>query len=115
VARALALLDGSALALRRRLTELLDSLPAVDQRGLHALGDMLSGSQPQTLATFVQTVNTHLSAKLKENPQDLTRMARIAAAWEKINSTASDVAEFNLDRKPLVFSVFGLLAEAARG
>jgi DNA polymerase-3 subunit delta' len=110
VARALSLLDGSALALRRRLTELLDSLPALDQRGLHALGDMLGGSEPQTLATFVQTVNAHLSTKLKEEPQDLARMGRIATAWEKINSTASDVAEFNLDRKPLVFSVFGLLS-----
>jgi DNA polymerase III subunit delta' len=115
VARTLALLEGGALALRRRVTELLDRLPAVDQRGLHALGDMLSGSEPQTLATFVQTVNAHLSAKLTDGPQDLARMGRIAAAWEKINSTASDVAEFNLDRKPLVFSVFGLLAEAARG
>jgi DNA polymerase-3 subunit delta' len=115
VARALSLLDGSALALRRRVTELLDSLPALDQRGLHALGDMLSGSEPQTLATFVQTVNAHLTAKLKDGPQDLASMGRIAAAWENINGAASEVAEYNLDRKPLVFSVFGLLAEAARG
>jgi DNA polymerase-3 subunit delta' len=115
VARALSLLDGSALALRRRVTELLHGLPALDQRGLHALGDMLSGTEPQTLSTFVQTVNAHLSAKLQDSPQDLARMGPIAATWEKINSAASDVAEFNLDRKPLVFSVFGLLAEAARG
>jgi DNA polymerase-3 subunit delta' len=115
VARALSLLDGSALALRRRVTELLERLPAVDQRALHALGDALGGTEPQTLATFVQTINTYLSAKLVDGPQELARMARLAAAWEKINAAAADVAEFNLDRKPLVFSVFGLLAEAARG
>lgn len=115
VARALSLLDGSALALRRRVTDLLDRLPAVDQRSLHMLGDMLSGSEPQTLSTFVQTVNGYLSEKLDERPTDLARMHRAAAAWEKINSAAADAEEFNLERKPLVFSVFALLAEAARG
>ena len=42
-------------------------------------------------------------------------MARIAAAWDKINGAARDVHEYNLERKPLVFNVFGWLAEAARG
>jgi len=115
VARALSLLEGSALALRRRISEMLGALPAVDQRALHALGDMLGGTEPQTLSTFVQTVNSYLSSKLNDGPKDLTRMARLAAAWEKINTAASDVEEFNLERKPLVFSVFGLLADAARG
>ena len=115
VARALSLLDGSALVLRRRVNELLERLPAVDQRALHALGDALGGTEPQTLATFVQTINGYLSAKLTDGPQDLARMGRLATAWEKINAAAAEVAEFNLDRKPLVFSVFGLLAEAARG
>ena len=34
--------------------------------------------------------------------------------WEKINRAARDTAEYNLERKPLVFSVFGMLAEATR-
>ena len=42
-------------------------------------------------------------------------MARVAVAWEKINTAVSDAQEYNLDRKPLVFAVFGWLAEAARG
>jgi DNA polymerase-3 subunit delta' len=115
VGRALSLLDGSALALRRRVTDLLDRLPALDQRALHGLGDMLTGSEPQTLSTFVQTVNGYLSQKLEDEPSDLVRMHRLANAWEKINGAAADAEEFNLERKPLVFSVFGLLAEAARG
>ena len=40
---------------------------------------------------------------------------RVAEAWDKINGGGRDVAEYNLDRKPFVFSVFGWLAEAARG
>src|SRR6266849_5282302 len=42
VGRALALLDGDALALRDRIKALLERLPAVDPRALHALGDRLS-------------------------------------------------------------------------
>jgi DNA polymerase III subunit delta' len=39
----------------------------------------------------------------------------LAGAWERINQAAQDAAEYNLERKPLVFSVFGLLAEATGG
>jgi DNA polymerase-3 subunit delta' len=38
----------------------------------------------------------------------------VAAAWEKINTAGSDAQEYNLERKPLVFAIFGWLAEAAR-
>ena len=43
---------------------------------------------------------------------NLPRLARLAEVWEKINRAARDTAEYNLERKPLVFSVFGMLAEA---
>ena len=46
---------------------------------------------------------------------DIGRLARLAEAWERINQAARDAATYNLERKPLVFSVFGLLAEATRG
>ena len=42
-------------------------------------------------------------------------LARVAEVWDKLNRAAGDVEEFNLERKPLIFSAFGLLAEAARG
>jgi DNA polymerase-3 subunit delta' len=42
-------------------------------------------------------------------------MARVAEVWEKINQSARDVEEYNLERKPYVFNVFGWLAEASRG
>ncbi len=43
------------------------------------------------------------------------RPARLAEACESINRAARDAETYNLERKPLVFSVFGLLAEATRG
>lgn len=113
VGRALLMLDGPVLALRQRVTQLLDRLPDVDPMALHGLGDAMGGVDPQPLATFVDTVNAWLSARLAV-PQDSGRMARTAEVWEKINRAAGEVAEFNLERKPLVFSVFATLAETAR-
>ena len=115
VSRALALLDGDALAMRTRILALLDRLPAVDGRALHALGDQLYGVDAAPLAAFLDTVNAWLSARLAQGPQDPARLVRVAEAWEKINSAARDAEEYNLERKPLVFSVFGTLADAVRG
>jgi DNA polymerase-3 subunit delta' len=41
-------------------------------------------------------------------------MARVAEVWTVVNRAAREAEAYNLDRKPLVFSVFGQLAEAAR-
>jgi DNA polymerase-3 subunit delta' len=113
VRRALALLDGDALDLRNRIVALLERLPAVDPRALHALGDRLYGVDPAPLAAFVDTVNAWLSARLAAGAPDSARLNRLAEVWDKVNGAARDVAEYNLERKPLVFNVFGWLAEAA--
>ena len=113
VARAISLLDGSALALRQRVLDLFAQLPDPDPRALHALGDALGGSEPKTLAAFMDLVNGWLSARLT-SARPARQMARTAEVWEKVNRAARDVETYNLERKPLVFAVFGLLAEAAR-
>jgi DNA polymerase-3 subunit delta' len=114
VGRALALTGGSTLALRERVSGLLERLPQVDQRELHALGDSLAGTDQVPLATFMETVREWLSARLATPPQEPRRLAQVAEAWEKVNRAAKDVELYNLERKPLVFAVFGLLAETAR-
>lgn len=113
VARALGLLDGPALALRQRVLELFVQLPKPDPRALHALGDALGGSEPQTLLAFMDLVNGWLSARLDASTRDLARMNRVAQVWDKINRAAREVEIYNLERKPLVFAVFGALAEVA--
>ena len=115
VGRALALLKGKALELRNHTITLLEGLPVVDARALHALGDRLYGVDPAPLATFVDTVNAWLSARLSADEQPPARLARLAEAWEKVNAAARDAETFNLERKPLVFNVFGWLADASRG
>jgi DNA polymerase-3 subunit delta' len=118
VARALAFLDEDALALRQRALAELDRLPALDANALHALGDTLAGTDPQPLAAFVDTVNAWLSQRLDREQDEkgrLGRLAQLAEASERINQAARDTETYNLERKPLVFGVFGLLAEATRG
>src|SRR6266478_6609222 len=116
VARALTLLGGDALKLHQRTAALLATLPRVNPRELHALGDALGPSDRVALAAFVDSVDRWVSERLHGDDANananLPRLARLAEVWEKINRAARDTAEYNLERKPLVFSVFGLLAEA---
>ena len=115
VERALMFLSGSALDLRQRISALLQRLPDVDPRSLHELGDSMAGTEPATLAAFMDTVNTWLSARLNNAASGLPRMAAVAEAYESVNRSAREVEIYNLDRRPFVFAVFGALAVAARG
>lgn len=115
VGRALMLLGGSALGLQERTTQLLRSLPNVDPKALHALGDALAGNDRTTLAAFVDTVERWLIERLGNGSNaNLASLARVSEVWEKVLRDARDTQEYNLERKPLVFSVFGMLAEAMR-
>jgi DNA polymerase-3 subunit delta' len=115
VARALSFLDDGALALRQRALDLLQQLPALDAMQMHALGEALAGTDPQPLSAFIDTVNRWLSQRLDYGKVEIGRLARLADASERINAAARDAETYNLERKPLVFNVFGLLAEATRG
>ena len=114
VARALTLLGGQSLGLQQRTLDLLNRLPQLDQRALHALGDALPLNDRAGLRAFVDTIGRWLTGHLHgpDVGANLPRLARLAEVWEKINNAARDTESFNLERKPLVFSVFGMLAEA---
>lgn len=113
--RALSLLDGPTLVLRQRVLDMLARLPEVDHGALHALGEALGGTDAKPLAAFVDAVNDWLSQRLSTTSESARKASEVALAFEKINSAARDVRDYNLERKPLVFAAFGLLAEAARG
>jgi DNA polymerase-3 subunit delta' len=121
VARALALLDEDALALRQQALDLLEALPKLDAGALHALGDRVAGTDPQPLAALVDTINVWLAQRLDREGSaqggqvGIRRLARLAEAWEGVNAAARDAETYNLERKPFVFGVFGLLAAATRG
>ena len=113
VASAIALCGGPLLTVRERVHDLLGRGPPVDPRALHALADVLDRAEFDALNTFVETVREWLSAELHRKPQNLKRLAPLAEAWNRLDQAARDVETFNLDRRPLVFAVFGWLAEAA--
>jgi DNA polymerase-3 subunit delta' len=115
VARALSLMDEGALALREQALAMLERLPALDAKALHALGEALAGTDAEPLTAFVDTVNVWLSRRLHGGANDIGRLDRLAAAWQQVNAAARDAEIYNLERKPLIFNVFGLLAEATRG
>jgi len=118
VSRALTLLGGDALKLQQRTAALLATLPRIDPRELHALGDSLGISDRVALAAFIDGVERWVSERLRADEANananLPRLARLAEVWEKIARAARETAEYNLERKPLVFLVFGMLAEATR-
>jgi DNA polymerase III subunit delta' len=114
VARATVLLGGAALAVRDRMIELLGGLPQIDLQALHTLGDTLGRSDDTVFNTFVETIQDWLSEQLRVRDAQAGRLAPVAEVWEKLDRAVRDVEVFNLDRKPMVFAVFGLLAEAAR-
>jgi DNA polymerase-3 subunit delta' len=118
VARALTLLGGDALKLQQRTAALLSTLPRVDPRELHALGDSLGTSDRVSLAAFIDGIDRWIAERLHADEaaanQNLPRLARLAEVWEKIVRAARDTETYNLERKPLVFSVFGWLADATR-
>ncbi len=93
-------------------------MPQVDPRELHALGDALGGSDRVALAAFIDSVDRWIGERLRADDANananLARLARLAEVWEKINRAARETETYNLERKPLVFSVFGMLAEATR-
>jgi len=115
VARALALLDAEAMALRQTVAALLDSLPKPDPRALHSLGEALGKADQGGYQTFVDMVNAWLSERLRNGEQQPAHLVRYAEAWDSFNAAARDADTYNLDKKPLVFSTFGLLADTARG
>ena len=115
VARALELLGGAALQVRERVNTMLAALPTVDPRELHALGDALGRSDETAFSAFVDTVRDWLSARIAVPGAEPARLAGIAEVWERLNASARDIRDYNLERKPLVFNVFGWLAAATRG
>jgi DNA polymerase-3 subunit delta' len=115
VARALTLMDADAMALRRAVAALLDSLPRLEPRAMHALGEALTRADQRNFAAFVDMINAWLSERLRAGRPDPGRLVRVAEAWDTFNRAARDADTYNLDKKPLVFSTFGLLADTARG
>lgn len=115
VREALALLSGDGLAIRRATTELLGTLPNVDPKALHSLGERLQGDRGGAFDNFVSTVENWISDHATGRRQTVSvRLARLPEVWEKVRRAAIDADVYNLDRKTFVFRIFATLDEAVR-
>ena len=68
--------------MRQRVLDLIAQLPDPDPRALHALGDALGGSEPQTLAAFIDWSTPGLSRQLEGGAPQAKRMNALAQAWD---------------------------------
>lgn len=130
VARLLGLFGAGGLALQKQIDRLLELLPRVDWRAMHALSDELQpvAAQPRfdlffellmdTVARLVRT-----SATGEGSPDEVAlatrlvgeaRLASFAALWERVAREKADTLALNLDRKSLVIETVAALAAAAQ-
>jgi DNA polymerase-3 subunit delta' len=114
VKRALSYVDPETLALVEAVRARLDALPSVDLSALLALGEDVAGRAGEAdFSVMIETVqgwlSEHLHAHAGAGP---ARLAPLAEVWERLARAAAEVETYNLDRRPLVMSLFHDLSEA---
>ncbi|ACA20545.1 DNA-directed DNA polymerase [Methylobacterium sp. 4-46] len=111
VARALGLLDPATLAL---VDEVEALLRAPDWRRVLALAERLSGREAEALyEVALDTAQRHLAAEIgRRLAEPPARLAALAEASERIARVAREAATYNLDRRPVILSLFEEVAAA---
>ncbi|MFE1602292.1 DNA polymerase III subunit delta' [Methylobacterium sp. ID0610] len=111
VSRALGLLDPATLALVDEVEALL-TVP--DWRRVLALAERLNSRDADALyETTLDTVQRHLAAEIgRRLAEPPARLAALADASERIARAAREAAIYNLDRRPVILSLFEEVAAA---
>lgn len=115
---ALRLLGGRGLELDARLRPMLEALPRVDWREVHALADQVAQGNSDDYDMMLGSIFDWLDAGVRRRaisgggigPREL---AGFAHAWEKVAEAARETEALNLDRRPFILSAFSVLAAAA--
>ncbi|WP_430913507.1 DNA polymerase III subunit delta' [Methylobacterium sp. sgz302541] len=116
VARAVALLDPPTAALVAEVEALLAGIERPDWRRILKLAERLAGRDSEALLEAgLDTVFRFVSAELdRRRHEPPARLAALVEVCEKFARAAREAATYNLDRRPLVLSLFGDLAGAVR-
>lgn len=101
---------------------MLDRLPAIEWRAVHRLADQVAGRDGEVaFEAAMATVFDWLQTQVRAGAQDrlrggeqgnVRRLAPYAQVWEKVASSARETEALNLDRRPLILSIFSDLAAA---
>ncbi len=120
---ALRLLNGQGVAFDRHIRDMLEALPKLDWLAVHALADQIAGRDGLAdYDTLMITILDWLAGTLRARAEagdsgesiSLNRLAPLAEVWEKVVEAARETEVLNLDKRPLVLSIFADLAAAAR-
>ena len=116
VRRTVEMLDPDKAAVVAETASLLETLPRPDLKRVLALAESLSRRDAEDaydlmLDTVLRWAAADLRARASLGP---SRLAPLVEVCEKVSRAAREVDVFNLDRRPLVISMFGDLAEAVR-
>lgn len=116
VAAALRLLGGRGLDLDREIGRLLNNLPSLDWRAVHELADQVTGrDNSDDFAMVMVAIVDWIDAILRrEAPRGAARLAPLAEVWEKAAEAARETEALNLDKRPLILSLFADLAVATK-
>ena len=113
---ALRLLAHRGVELGAAVGRLLDRLPAVDWREVHKLADAVAGRDGESAyETALTAIFDWLAATVRGAAQSPPRrLAPYAEVWEKVAQSARETDALNLDKRPLILSIFSDLAAAVR-
>lgn len=113
---ALLLLANASIKQADDVTRLLSKLPEIDWRAVHALADSTLGREggevfDAVLTMILDWIDAHVRANAASGagPRSLAPLAQV---WEKIAASARETQALNLDRRPLVLSIFADLSAA---
>jgi DNA polymerase-3 subunit delta' len=116
VARAIEMLDPERVAVVAEVTSVLAGFERLDWKRVLALAEKLARRDSDelyaiALDTVVCWASDQIHSRASEGP---SRLAGLAEVCEKISRAALDADAYNLDRRPVIISMMGDLAEAAR-
>ncbi len=113
---ALLLLANASTKQADDIARLLTRLPDVDWRAVHALADSTTGREGGDVFEAILTMTldwidakVRASAACGAGPRSLAPLAQV---WEKIAASARETQALNLDRRPIVLSLFADLSAA---
>lgn len=117
VRRAAAMLAGDSVEMRDVVVSMLDRLPDIDFAAVHGLAERVSGRDgADRFDLMVGLIQDWLHQRLTLGAaRGDTRLAAWAGLWEKTAHTVREAETYNLDKRPLVLSLFSDLAAATRG
>jgi DNA polymerase-3 subunit delta' len=116
VKEALRLLQGDSSKLDAKVEDMLARLPDVDWRDVHALGDAVHGRDNEpAYESVMASIFAFLDRAVREGAASgPARLAPYADAWEKALEASRETEILNLDKRPLILSIFADLASAVR-